>query len=99
MKRFVVYSDTMGVMLGVHPEFGLLWSNVRPAGQPGALTFATEELAQRWLSQSEVAKEPLRLVAVDADWGGTVASVGSIMRANLPGWIDADLITINKLPA
>lgn len=96
--RFVLYSDRFGVMLGRHPELGHLWSNLETAGQPGAVTFETRQSALYWLQSEGLQVPDVRTVAVTADWGGKTASVGALMRANLPGWIDAQMITANAQP-
>jgi len=86
--RHVVYSDSLGVFLGVKDGHGI-WSRVDPAGESSAPVFKDQAQAEAELAKvtKDDVKTTWHLVEVTPDLeGGTRASIAAITNRTLPGW-------------
>jgi hypothetical protein len=95
---YVMYHEEHGVFLGIC--LGLaFWSKLDPVGQPAAATFDSPADALKFCeSWGGGAPANVRYVEVDADVGGTHASIASCVRSGLPGWIDEETPVENSRP-
>lgn len=94
----VIYSDIDGVYLGTCMGLGF-WSKLDPVGQPSAATFENEAQAEAFMATWDGGRpEGVRFVPVEADDGGTHASMASCMRSGLPGWLDEETPVVNAVP-
>lgn len=93
----VIYTEEEGVYIGHAMGFGF-WSNLDPADQPAATTFADEKEAEEHMATWECGRpDGVMLVPVEADENG-YASIEACVRAGLPGWITSQTETANTAP-
>jgi hypothetical protein len=85
-RRFVLYSESLGVYLGSFMGLGF-WSKLDPAGQPGAVTLPSEEEASAFVATWEGHEPPadLRAVAVLVV-APDRATIAECVAAGLPAW-------------
>jgi len=94
----VIYSEKDGIYLGSCMGFGF-WSNLDAVGQTSAATFKSEEEAEAYMNTWDGGRPAdVRMVNVEADDGGTHASMASCIRSGLPGWLDEDTPVANDSP-
>jgi hypothetical protein len=84
--RFLLYNRDLGVYLGNFLGMGF-WSRLDPAGQPAAVTFASEEDATRhvasWDGMGPRFPVEVRLVETD---DGDYASIAACVAAGFDAW-------------
>lgn len=86
-KRFVLFDETLGVLVGVDEAGAAFWSAIDPAGQ--ALACAFESPAQLEAAVAEL-PEPRpaawQAVAVTPDASGEYVSLAELAVVGLPVW-------------
>ena len=93
MSRVIVVHPEWGVCLGC--ALGLVyWSNIDPVGQPCAVTFADEQDARQWFSDTTMHRivYALRFIPVVPD-EGIHASAAVCAAAGAPSWIVENMPT------
>ena len=97
----MAYHPRLGVCLGFCNS-GLNWSVRKGLSQAHAVTFDSPEAAMEMLrhcikSSAELAK--IEIVAATADYAqgeGKYASMGSCMKAGLPGWLKPETTCLGE---
>lgn len=85
MKAFVITHPEMGVYLGNFLGLGF-WSKLDPVGQPAAVTFATEAMAEDHMALWDCGRpQGAKLIPVWADLHN-FASIDACVAAGLEGW-------------
>lgn len=90
MKNYVINHPEMGIYLGTFIGLGF-WTKMDPAGQSSAVTFPSEEVAERVMaSWDEGRPDGATIVPVipdEIDGDTHYASVTACMAGGLDGWI------------
>ncbi len=85
MKRFVLFSDFLGVYLGSAMGFGF-WSKLDPVGQDHACSFDSREETIRFLSTWKHIPKSLEARELEVASPDGYVSIDECVAAGIPRW-------------